>query len=785
MGCCGSTTTGAGAAPLDTGKRVNYTKGMLLGVDDFVQEQAWHIARRHELAREVLGYGTVRGLQVAAEGAPPQVRVTPGVALMPSGTPVCVASEQCCDLNGWLGTQWDKDVGDAVKRLPAGAALPVYVVLAYDSCLTDLMPVPGEPCRSEEALTASSRIADCFRLELRLRPPEQIEENAIRDFADWLAQVPVDRISPPLTERQFLDGLCDAAHGWLHPSSPPPGDFMLGTPPAGLESTDALLRAALRLWATELRPLWRAKYGCGPHPVAPGGPDDALLLGALQVRLTGRQAQVPVPVLEDTRPVLMSLRMLQEMITQNPAPEPALTVVAADRFGLSAEVGLEVAYARADHSHGTPTPSGDAEALDVGSPGVQELRVIGLRGDPIAATPAVADDVLVFDGAAWVPRQRALPAADETDPVPETLFGLKPALGSDAAHYARADHSHGTPLLQGDVDAVDVPESEPPAQTLRVKGLQGEPVSDAAPRDGQVLTYGKIGPDTKGWMAQTPTAVPLAQTSAPSRVVLNSTSVTGTSAAYARADHVHGMDALPAAGGDASGTLAGLTVIGLRGRAIDPQAPLDGQTLVYRQASKLWVPTTPASGPGAPPPLGGDLSGAVDSAFIERLQKVPVKAPEPTADDVLTFDGEAWVPRKAGGTAGSFVEREAGPYRLVAAGHARVTMTGPKSGQVTMRTAYAGLEGHVIGPRSPVEVRLAFKAAVRNPTNLKFGFIVKLTPVWTEVNDSNSIEFSPYLVDLVKPSADTIDFQVRLRLSTEAGADQRYELQIEVSRFEL
>ena len=79
MGCCGQTTStataGSGTTTLDTGKRVNYTQGMLLGVDDFVQEQEWGMARRHELAREVLGYGTVRGLQVTLDAGTPRVRV--------------------------------------------------------------------------------------------------------------------------------------------------------------------------------------------------------------------------------------------------------------------------------------------------------------------------------------------------------------------------------------------------------------------------------------------------------------------------------------------------------------------------------------------------------------------------------------------------------------------------------------------------------------------------------------------------------------------------------------
>ena len=192
-------------------------------------------------------------------------------------------------------------------------------------------------------------------------------------------------------------------------------------------------------------------------------------------------------------------------------------------------------------------------------------------------------------------------------------------------------------------------------------------------------------------------------------------------------------------------------------------------------------------GTGPIPPLGGDLSGVLSGAFIQKLQQVPVNAGTPSLGDVLTFDGNSWVPGKAGGAAGAFVEREAGPYRLVAAGHAQVTMSDRTSGTVKVLTAYSGLDGQVVGPRSAAEVRLAFKAKVLNPANQKFGFIVKLTPVWTEFNDSNHIEFSPYLVDSVQPNAnaDTIEFQVRLRLSSTAEKGQRYELQIEVSRFEL
>src|SRR5687767_71529 len=104
MGCCAENPVGPGVVDVDAGKRVNYTLGMLLGVDDFVQEAAYHNARRRELARELLGYGTARGLQVSIEphgDEGPRLRVSAGTAWLPSGTAVCVGSDQCCTLKTW------------------------------------------------------------------------------------------------------------------------------------------------------------------------------------------------------------------------------------------------------------------------------------------------------------------------------------------------------------------------------------------------------------------------------------------------------------------------------------------------------------------------------------------------------------------------------------------------------------------------------------------------------------------------------------------------------------
>ena len=76
--------------------------------------------------------------------------------------------------------------------------ITLHLVLCYADCLTRLVPIPGEPCRSEDELMKPSRIADDYRLELRASPPAQVEEDAVRDFVRWLrANVNVVDASPP------------------------------------------------------------------------------------------------------------------------------------------------------------------------------------------------------------------------------------------------------------------------------------------------------------------------------------------------------------------------------------------------------------------------------------------------------------------------------------------------------------------------------------------------------------------------------------------------------------
>src|SRR5712692_6462028 len=88
----------------DPSKHVNYTLGMLLGVDDFNQEFAYLSGRDQWLARDLLGYGTLCGLRVSIDQTVkgPRISLTSGTAMSPRGQLICVRPAQCAFLNDWL-----------------------------------------------------------------------------------------------------------------------------------------------------------------------------------------------------------------------------------------------------------------------------------------------------------------------------------------------------------------------------------------------------------------------------------------------------------------------------------------------------------------------------------------------------------------------------------------------------------------------------------------------------------------------------------------------------------
>jgi hypothetical protein len=394
----------------DPSKHVNYSVGMVLGVDDFTQEFTYLSRRDRWMARDLIGYGTVSGLAVTVdtdEAEGPRVTISPGIAVSPCGQMIRVVPDQCAYLNAWIAAHKEEVI--AAVGSPPAMNLPLYVVLSYRESLTDSVPIPGEPGRSEDELIKPSRVSDSFLLELRLAPPpRQPEEDALRDFVRWLGSIDLSNEShTSLSLVDFLKAIRDAVSIASPPAgSPPyPDDFMIGSPPSSLHisTLDACeyFRAAFCLWVTEIRPRWHfdvsgSSGGCTSGSTSDMAPnDDCLLLAQLNISLT------PVDLLvtgvknvrkdETRRPYVLHLRVLQEMLS-------CIVRVHATRGPI------------------TSPPQGSAVLPQAG---LQAGPLVGLPARPMAGPYTVAAGIVQGDGTRQNPVYKDLRLAPGLIPGPD------------------------------------------------------------------------------------------------------------------------------------------------------------------------------------------------------------------------------------------------------------------------------------------------------------------------------------------------------------------------------
>ncbi|HZE81482.1 MAG TPA: hypothetical protein VE604_11320 [Candidatus Polarisedimenticolia bacterium] len=314
----------------DPSKHVNYTFGMLLGVDDFKQEFAYLAGRDQWMARDLIGYGTISGLKVSLDVAVkgPRVSVSCGDALSPKGQMIRVCPSQCAYLNDWLNAN-QTDVQAVLGTSPPGSMIKLWLALCYRDCPVDPVPIAGEPCRSADDLMAPSRLVDDFRLELRLTQPLQQEEDAIRDFVLWLDQIQItDAPGSFPTIAQFEDALRAAL---IPVSSPlnPATYFHFGSPLTQFHIHPShigdYLKSAFRIWATEIRPMFHSGWpspncSCAGETSQTSPPEDCLMLAEVDVPVVnigpGQNWQVDssrqTTLDESQRPILLHTRLLQE-----------------------------------------------------------------------------------------------------------------------------------------------------------------------------------------------------------------------------------------------------------------------------------------------------------------------------------------------------------------------------------------------------------------------------------------------------------------------------------------
>lgn len=300
----------------DPYKRVHYALGMVLGVDEFEQEQAYFLEGKRRHNRTLHGYGTVCGLEVTRDGT--QIRVGAGLALTPNGSEVRVPRAQCARLDEWLE---DPEVRNHLMESaePPGT-FSTYVTLCYTECETDAVPIPGTPCRSEDESIAPSRITESFELQFALSPPEQVEEDAIRAFGRLMRRLVVT--SDPLEEGIGPEEMADAVRALLDEvgvETPEAAEEIEASEDAEAplfvrpEAVEAIIDTALKVWVTEVRPALLsddAHCACGP----PG--QECILLARIDFDVDANWVidVESIRVVDDERPYLVQTRLITELL---------------------------------------------------------------------------------------------------------------------------------------------------------------------------------------------------------------------------------------------------------------------------------------------------------------------------------------------------------------------------------------------------------------------------------------------------------------------------------------
>ncbi len=317
------------AKNLDPYKRVKYSQGLVLGVDEFNQEELYLLEKNRLHNRALHGYGTLCGIKVSAKEDEEisgrwKLIVAPGYALDPQGREIRVPEAQCADLIDWLNKDqnrqaifeelgFDETSPGIVISPPANLSL--CLVLCYDSCDTDFVPVPSGPCLTLDKTSVASRTADNFILRLELDTnsncTDQIEEEKLKQLIELLKSIEISDAPGGLS----LEDIPPLVRSILSDESPP-----VFSPPIGdmhMRSSEAefFINTAMRIWVTEVRSqLIPSERNCSAGPVDEECIFLAKLNFAIEETEIGLRIVDDVTLDEENRPFLLQTRLLQEQI---------------------------------------------------------------------------------------------------------------------------------------------------------------------------------------------------------------------------------------------------------------------------------------------------------------------------------------------------------------------------------------------------------------------------------------------------------------------------------------
>jgi len=156
------------SAPDDPFTSLRFHFGMLLGVDDFETEKAYHRGRLRLHNGWLHGAGVVWGLGVSLDQVRSEVRVEPGLALDGAGRELHLDAAACLDPGAWFDRHEDEVTPAETPPAGADVAFDAHVEARWASCLTRPVPALAEPCEDARVDSAYSRVYET--IDLRLVP---------------------------------------------------------------------------------------------------------------------------------------------------------------------------------------------------------------------------------------------------------------------------------------------------------------------------------------------------------------------------------------------------------------------------------------------------------------------------------------------------------------------------------------------------------------------------------------------------------------------------------------
>lgn len=302
-------------------QRVNYPFGLVLGVDEFVDEQCYFLEKEYLHNRALHGCGTISGLHVTVEteGTDIEARVAPGIGIDQYGRLFVVRTRQCASLPAWIAEQ----------ELGAGAQT-IYVVARYAECETELVPIAGQPCSSSDQLSAPSRIKDFFEIDFTLEPPPHTGHDAVINLAEFLHRFrrdPNAESLPDLGSVPRLAAMIGPTFITLAPEefrvhinreveaiTGNAGDRLLRILP---QEVKPLLDDIFTYWVTEVRPTLIPNLITPSQPASAGAEPPAAEILLAQISLSmpdsGNLVLENIAVDNSVRPYLLHTQLIQEL----------------------------------------------------------------------------------------------------------------------------------------------------------------------------------------------------------------------------------------------------------------------------------------------------------------------------------------------------------------------------------------------------------------------------------------------------------------------------------------